>query len=312
VTLTILLAMLGLVMLYYGGVFLVRGSSGLALRFGLSPLAVGLTVVAFGTSVPELLVSLDAAISGADGISVGNVIGSNIANIALILGVAALISPMVVQSKVIAVDVPIMIFASVLLIVVLMGGYVSRAEGAILALALVVYVWMTLRMAKASEGEAMMQNNKNSELPGARKMAVRIIIGLAVLFVGAHVLVISAVKLATMLHVSQAAIGLTVVAVGTSLPELATTIVASLKRHGDLALGNVLGSNCFNIFGVLGLTATIHPLQSGAISWVDLGLMAGLAVFLGAILFRRRLLNRAQGVFLVSVFVAYTIWTLAA
>jgi len=304
--------MLGLVMLYYGGVFLVRGSSGLALRFGLSPLAVGLTVVAFGTSVPELLVSLDAAISGADGISVGNVIGSNIANIALILGVAALISPMVVQSKVIAVDVPIMIFASVLLIVVLMGGYVSRAEGAILALALVVYVWMTLRMAKASEGEAMMQNNKNSELPGARKMAVRIIIGLAVLFVGAHVLVISAVKLATMLHVSQAAIGLTVVAVGTSLPELATTIVASLKRHGDLALGNVLGSNCFNIFGVLGLTATIHPLQSGAISWVDLGLMAGLAVFLGAILFRRRLLNRAQGVFLVSVFVAYTIWTLAA
>ncbi|HKJ18709.1 MAG TPA: calcium/sodium antiporter [Xanthomonadales bacterium] len=311
-TLTILLAMLGLVMLYYGGVFLVRGSSGLALRFGLSPLAVGLTVVAFGTSVPELLVSLDAAISGADGISVGNVIGSNIANIALILGVAALISPMVVQSKVIAVDVPIMIFASVLLIVVLMGGYVSRAEGAILALALVVYVWMTLRMAKASEGEAMMQNNKNSELPGARKMAVRIIIGLAVLFVGAHVLVISAVKLATMLHVSQAAIGLTVVAVGTSLPELATTIVASLKRHGDLALGNVLGSNCFNIFGVLGLTATIHPLQSGAISWVDLGLMAGLAVFLGAILFRRRLLNRAQGVFLVSVFVAYTIWTLAA
>jgi len=304
--------MLGLVMLYYGGVFLVRGSSGLALRFGLSPLAVGLTVVAFGTSVPELLVSLDAAISGADGISVGNVIGSNIANIALILGVAALISPMVVQSKVIAVDVPIMIFASVLLIVVLMGGYVSRAEGAILALALVVYVWMTLRMAKASEGEAMMQNNKNSELPGARKMAVRIIIGLAVLFVGAHVLVISAVKLATMLHVSQAAIGLTVVAVGTSLPELATTIVASLKRHGDLALGNVLGSNCFNIFGVLGLTATIHPLQSGAISWVDLGLMAGLAVFLGALLIRRRLLNRAQGVFLVSVFVAYTIWTLAA
>lgn len=309
---TILQASVGLFFLYLGGDFLVRGSSALALRFGLSPLAVGLTVVAFGTSVPELLVSLDAAIAGANGISVGNIVGSNIANIALILGIAALLSPMAVESRVISVDLPITLFASLFLILVLVGGYVSRAEGAFLAMALVAYVWITLRLARESNGSPEDTGADGSTAVGIRKLVVLIGAGLLVLFVGAHLLVIAAVELATMMHVSQAAIGLTVVAVGTSLPELATTIVASLKRQGDIALGNVLGSNCFNIFGVLGLTAVIHPLQSAAISLIDLGLMAGLAVFLGVMLMHRLYIGRVHGVLLVAVFVVYTTWRLAA
>jgi cation:H+ antiporter len=310
---SIAMALTGLLLLYFGGDFLVRGSSGLALRFGLSHLAVGLTVVSFGTSIPELLVSVDAALSGANDISVGNVVGSNIANIALILGIAALIRPMFVESKVLGVDLPIMLVASLLLIIVLFGGIVSRLEGALLASALFLYVWMTLRRAKESDEDApLIQGDErlSSSRPG--KLVLLIISGLVLLFGGAHLLVVSAVELATLLHISQAAIGLTVVAVGTSLPELATTIVASLKGQGDIALGNVVGSNSFNIFGVLGLTAILHPLESGEISWLDLGLMAGLAFFIGALLLHRLFLNRFHGAILVTTFIIYTAWRLTA
>ncbi len=304
-------AVVGLFFLYLGGDFLVRGSAGLALRFGLSPLAVGLTVVAFGTSVPELLVSLDAALSGANEISVGNVVGSNIANIALILGIAALITPMLVESKVIGVDLPIMVVASLVLVLMLVGGFVSRNEGIVLVLALVAYIWITLRLARESS-DAAAEAVDGALRAGTKKQVALIALGLGVLFVGAHLLVVSAVALATMFEVTQAAIGLTVVAVGTSLPELATTIVASLKRQGDIALGNVLGSNCFNIFGVLGLTALVHPLESGEISWIDLGLMAGLALFIGALLLHRLFLNRIHGVILLSIFTVYSVWRLTA
>jgi cation:H+ antiporter len=310
---SIAMALTGLLLLYFGGDFLVRGSSGLALRFGLSHLAVGLTVVSFGTSIPELLVSVDAALSGANDISVGNVVGSNIANIALILGIAALIRPKFVESKVLGVDLPIMLVASLLLIIVLFGGIVSRLEGALLASALFLYVWMTLRRAKESDEDApLIQGDErlSSSRPG--KLVLLIISGLVLLFGGAHLLVVSAVELATLLHISQAAIGLTVVAVGTSLPELATTIVASLKGQGDIALGNVVGSNSFNIFGVLGLTAILHPLESGEISWLDLGLMAGLAFFIGALLLHRLFLNRFHGAILVTTFIIYTAWRLTA
>lgn len=310
-TLSIALGAVGLVMLYFGGDFLVRGSSNLALRFGLSPLAVGLTVVAFGTSVPELLVSLDAALAGASGISVGNVVGSNIANVALILGIAALICPMVVESKVIGVDLPIMVIASFLLILVLIGGFVSRGEGLVLAMGLILYVGLTLRLARESDDDVVAESaSAVSQTTG--KLALLIVLGLAILFVGAHLLVVSAVELATMLNISEAAIGLTVVAVGTSLPELATTIVASLKKQGDIALGNVIGSNTFNIFGVLGFTAAIQPLKSEAISWVDLGLMAALAVAIGALLLHRLYINRMHGGILVLVFIVYTVWRLTA
>lgn len=303
---------IGLVLLFVGGEFLVRGASGLAFRFGLSRLAIGLTVVAFGTSVPELLVSVDAALSGANDLSVGNVVGSNIANIALILGLAALLRPMVVESKVLGVDVPIMILVSLILVSMLGSGYVTRFEGICLVGGLGLYLWMTFQLARtpSTPGESP-ESDYLVPTGHVGKFLALIAAGLGMLFVGADLLVVAAIELATWLQISQAAIGLTVVAVGTSLPELATTVIASARREGDLAIGNVVGSNAFNILGVLGITATVRPLESGEINSLDLGLMGALAVLLGALLLRRLYLGRIHGAILVAVFLAYTIWRLS-
>jgi cation:H+ antiporter len=292
---------------------LVRGASGLAARFGISSLAIGLTVVAFGTSAPELLVSLDAAFSGANDISVGNVVGSNIANIALILGLAAMFRPIAVHSRLLRVDIPIMIFVSLALLAVIAGGGVTRLEGLMLATGLAAYVYLTLRHARAEAGLAEQPSvpSPAGAAPKVVKSVVWVVLGLSLLFLGAQLLVAAAGDRATVLPDSQAAIGRTVVAVGTSLPELATTIVACIKRHGDIAIGNVIGSNIFNILGVLGVTALFHPLEAGEISWLDLGLMAGLAGLLGIVLFNRLTLNRKHGVIFLVVFVAYTVWTLS-
>lgn len=309
---SVLLVFVGLLLLFFGGELLVRGASGLAHRFGLSPLAIGLTVVAFGTSAPELLVSLDAAFSGANDISVGNVVGSNIANIALILGIAAMLRPMIVESRVLGVDLPVMVFATLLLLVVIAGGFVSRFEGIVLASGLGAYLLLTFRHAR-SESASTQALEAIPAMPGSgtARLWLFIAVGLAMLFGGAHLLVGAAVELAIQLNVSQAAIGLTVVAVGTSLPELATTVVASIKRQGDIAIGNVVGSNTFNILGVLGLTAAVHPLESGDIRWLDLGLMTGLAILLGVLLWHRLFLTRVHGAILLIVFVAYTVWRLS-
>ena len=308
---TIALCGLGLILLYYGGDFLVRGASGLALRFGLSPLAIGLTVVAFGTSVPELMVSIDAAVSGANDISVGNVVGSNIANIALILGLAALLRPMLVESKIIGVDLPIMILLSLVLFAILAGGVVARWEGILLAAGLIFYVWLTFNQARSSlpSGQSATEVFAAPAF-GIPRLALLIAVSLLLLFGGAHLLVVSAIKLAVELNLSQAAIGLTIVALGTSLPELATTVVASIKREGDIAIGNVIGSNTFNILGVLGVTAVVNPLETGEINWIDLGLMAGLAVLLGALLLHRLYLTRLHGAVFLAIYLSYTVWRL--
>ncbi len=310
--LTTIQGIAGLALLYFGGAMLVRGASGMALRFGLSPLAVGLTVVAFGTSTPELLVSVDAAVSGANDISVGNVVGSNIANIALILGVAAAIRPMMVESKVIGVDLPVMVLATLSMLIMMWAGVITRLEGLILVAGLVLYVWLTIRQARA---ESSPPDISADAVPAARtsgpgKLIALVMGGLALLSGGAHLLVVSAVALATAMNVSQAAIGLTVVAVGTSLPEFATTVVAGIKNEGDIAIGNVIGSNTFNILGVLGLTAIVRPLEWGDINWLDLGLMSGLAVVLGALLLHRLFINRTHGVILLVIFISYTAWRL--
>lgn len=308
---SVVLASVGLFLLFFGGELLVRGAAGLALRFGLSPLAIGLTVVAFGTSAPELLVSLDAAFSGANDISVGNVVGSNIANIALILGIAAVLRPMIVESRVLGVDLPVMLVATLLLLVVIAGGFVSRLEGIVLVSGLGAYVLLTFRHARSeSASTGALEAIPTMPWSGTARLWLFIAVGLVMLFGGAHLLVGAAVKLAMQLNVSQAAIGLTVVAVGTSLPELATTVVAAIKRQGDIAIGNVVGSNTFNILGVLGITAVVHPLESGDIRWLDLGVMTGLAILLGVLLWRRLFLTRVHGAILLIVFVAYTVWRL--
>jgi cation:H+ antiporter len=312
-TWTLLQTAAGLAMLYFGGESLVRGASALAARLGVSALAIGLTVVAFGTSTPELVVSLDAALSGANDISVGNVVGSNIANIALILGLASLIRPVLVEAKVVRIDAPIMIVASLGSIGVLANGTVSRVEGALLVSCLVAYVGFTSWQARR-ESSAVREEfaSAAAEAPAKAWVATLLVVaGLALLVAGGHALVAAAVELATALGVGQAAIGLTIVAVGTSLPELATSVIAALRGQGDIAVGNVVGSNIFNILGVLGITAGVRPLHPGGITWLDLSVMVALAGALALMLVGRRL-GRTEGALLLASFVGYTSWLLAA
>jgi len=304
---TIAQAGLGLLTLYFGGEWLVRGATALAMRLGVSPLAIGLTVVAFGTSLPELVVSIDASLSGASDISVGNVVGSNIANIALILGIATVLRPAVVEAKVVRFDAPLVVLVSCLLAAVLFNGVATPLEGGLMLLGLIVYTVFTFW--EASRETETIRDEFASAAPEAHAgIAVSlglVGVGLALLMGGGRLLVISAVDLATALGVSQAVIGLTIVAVGTSLPELVTSVVASLRGQGDIAIGNVVGSNLFNILGILGTTAIIAPLGRGNVGWSDVGAMCGLAALLAVLLFARRRLGRVEGALFLVCYVVY-------
>ena len=272
----------GLVLLFFGAEGLIRGSSNLAIKMGITPLVVGLTVVAFGTSTPELVVSLKAALSANSSISLGNVIGSNIANIALILGVAALIRPLDVHAKVIMREIPIMIGFSILLLLLLIDGELGLFDGLIFVFAIVIYTVVNVIMArkeKNAEVDSEFTEGLKSKL-GIPISIFLMIAGLGLLIFGANLFVQSAVAIAKMFNVSDAIIGLTIVAIGTSLPELITSIVAAYKKEADIAIGNVVGSNIFNILGILGITALIIPISSVGISNIDLGVMLFTAIIL--------------------------------
>ena len=300
----------GLALLYAGGESLVRGSASLALRARVSPLVVGLTVVALGTSSPELLVSLQAAFAERDTIAVSNVIGSNICNIALILGISALIRPMKVQTQLIRLDVPIVIGGSLLMVALLYDGAVGRIEGGFLSLGLVSYVAFNLYQARKEKVE--IQEALSAAIPERKRTAwvdvVMVLAGVGMLVFGADLFVDGAVALAQRLGVSSAVIGLTVVAFGTSLPELATSIVAAFRDESDLAIGNAVGSNIFNVFGILGVTALVHPLTTQGIGLIDLGVMTFVAFLLLPLIRSEYRLSRWEGALLLSVYGGYVIY----
>lgn len=301
---------LGAALLFAGAEGLVRGASSLARRFGLSPLVIGLTVLAFGTSMPELVVSVSAALEGASAIAVGNVVGSNIGNIALILGITALIRPPSVQAQVVKVDVPVMIGVSLLVVVLLNDGILGRLEGAVLVAGLLGYIGFQLVAARKEPGAV--QDEFDEGVPpvsGSPLVDVLLVLGgLGLLVLGARWLVRGAVTLAESFGVPDAVIGLTVVAIGTSLPELATSVVAALRGEGDLAVGNVVGSNIFNLLGILGIAAVVHPLSSAGIGPVDLGVMLGLTVLLLPLMRWGLRVNRWEGGALVAVYCAYMVY----
>lgn len=317
---TDLLQILGaLVLLCLGGEALVRGAQGLGARLGLSALSMGLTIVAFGTSAPELVVSLEAARAGAGEIALGNVIGSNIANIALILGLSALVRPLRVSGRLVRAETPLMVVVSLALLAILWDGVASRLEGALLVAGLLAFVVLTLRAARRAPdvfAEAVPGGSPGDQVeaagqPGAGLSLGLVVVGLSLLVVGGQLLVAAAVSLASGLGIGQAAIGLTVVAVGTSLPEMATSIVAGLRSQGDIAVGNVVGSNLFNILGILGLCALIAPLRMGAIGSVDLLVLVGTAIALSLWLRRHQILGRGAGALLLLSWLAYTTHLLA-
>ncbi len=308
----LLLIGIGSLLLYAGAEALVRGSASLALRLGVTPLAVGLVVVAFGTSSPELTVSIKAALAGNSAISLGNVIGSNICNIALILGLAALVRPIRVQVQVVRREVPIMIGVTALLWLFLLDGTLSRLEGSILILGLLGYVVFSFISARREHSRLQVSNGTEDVSGMSRHLWLDVLLvvgGLGVLILGTDIFLDGALSLAGLLGLSQAVIGLSVVAVGTSLPELATSIVASIRNEGDIAVGNVVGSNVFNILAILGIAALIMPLRATGFQVQDYLILMATSVAVLPLMRTDWRLDRWEGALLLGAYIFY-IWSL--
>ncbi len=307
-----LLLMVGVVLLYLGGEVLVGGAAHLARALGISPLVIGLTVVAFATSAPELCATLIAVLHGAPALSLGNVFGSNIANVALILGLAAIIRPLAGQDRFLRREIPILIGVAVIPLWLLRDGVVSRIEGMVMVLLLVAYVVHLLREGRPS---AIALEEVEEELAEAARpwwlSALAVAVGLGMLVWGADILVSSATTLARAIGISERVIGLTLVAFGTSLPELASSLAAARRREGDIVLGNIVGSNIFNVLCVLGVTAMVRPI-AGDPAAVRIDLLVGLALSLALVpmlLFGRRLyLGRFEGFVLLAAYGTYVGW----
>jgi cation:H+ antiporter len=296
---TYVLFVAGLVALFFGGELLVRGASGVARHFRLSPMVIGLTVVGFGTSAPELLVSLQAAMEGQPAIAIGNVVGSNIANILLILGISALIAPLLIPVVKLWRDLAFMLAATAILWGMLLDGVVTRLEGGLLLAGLVAFL-VTAFITGKSEPETV------EPLPPQWQSWAMTIAGLIVLVIGARLLVDSATTIARTYGISEAIIGLTIVAVGTSLPELATSVVAAYRKQTEIAVGNIVGSNIFNIFGILGLTALIAPIPAEArFAAIDMPWSMGAAMGLTLLAAVLGGLPRAAGIALLAAYGAY-------
>lgn len=303
----------GFVVLVFGADWLVKGASRLALAAGIAPLVVGLTVVAFGTSAPELAVSVTSALGGEADLAVGNVVGSNIANVLLILGVSALVAPLVVHQQLIRLDVPIMVGASVLFYVLVVDGSLSLWDGALLSACIIAYVVFLIVESRAEKNAAVLAEydeltEEASQPHSALGNVAWLVVGMVGLIAGSQLLVIGAVSVATTLGVSELVIGLTVLAIGTSLPELATSIIAAYKGERDIAVGNVVGSNIFNVLSVLGFTGIASwgqvAVSADAIR-VDIPIMIGVALLCLPMFRGGYEITRAKGALFVATYVYY-------
>ena len=298
----------GLILLYFGANWLVQGAITLALHLGLSPLIVGLTVVALGTSVPEALVSVQAAIGHQGGIALGNVIGSNILNIALILGLSAFFNPLKVDSHLVKADVPLLAGATFMLVVLLEDFHISRMEGAFLLLCIVGYVAgniMTVKRTSPEENKIEGVEVPEDHSKNLWRDISFLFIGLIALAFGSNFLVTGAVDLARILGLSEALIGLTIVSIGTGTPEMATALMAAYRKRADLAIGNAVGSNLFNIMFVLGIAALVAPLDGKGISSIDLYVMLGVTILLLPTVWTGRILDRKEGFLFLAIYVGY-------
>ncbi|WP_228243038.1 calcium/sodium antiporter [Porphyrobacter sp. GA68] len=302
----------GLILLALGGELLVRGSVGLARRLGVSPLLAGLVIVGFGTSTPELSTSVQAALAGSPGIAIGNVVGSNIANILFILGLSALVLPLAVNRAAFRRDALALGGSTLLCAAAILFGSLGRLSGALLVACLFAYVIWAYRAERAAtdpegqrhEAEAA---DTTPAIAAALPLALMVVAGLAAAIFGAGLLVDAAIVLAGNLGVSQSVIGLTVVAVGTSLPELIACLVAVARKHADVALGNIVGSNIYNVLGILGVTALIEPLSvPPEIAQFDIWVLLGVTALLLAQLRSGWTVSRAEGGLLLTLFIGYT------
>ncbi len=313
--LAIIWLVVGAGLILWGADRLTDGSAAIARRLGVSDLVVGLTVIAFGTSTPELAISLMSALKGSSAMAIGNVVGSNIFNVLAIIGITAMLRPIHVGRSLMLNEIPLVFLSAVALLAIGLQPEVSRTDGILLLLFFAIFMRYVLAQAKSGDGpdaapamaeEAKAENKKEMKAWAA---VAWVIVGLACLVFGGDRFVAGASAIASAMGVSDAIIGLTIVAVGTSLPELAASIAAALKGHPDMALGNVIGSNIFNIFMVLGLTATVCPLPFGGITMLDLWVLTGACglFWLFGRIIGRHTITRLEGTLMLACYVAYTI-----
>ena len=313
---TILMLIAGLVLLVAGAEVLVKGASRIALMFGLSPLVIGLTIVAYGTSSPELMVSIQSSLAGQPDIALGNVVGSNIFNVLLILGVSALITPLVVAQQLIRLDVPILIGISCLTLMFGLDGKISRVDGAIFLMGIILYTTFLLIQSRKERNPEVTEEYEreygDATVRSPQKIAINIgfvVVGLGLLVLGSKFLVDSSIAIARSFGISELVIGLTLVAAGTSLPELATSFVASIRGERDIAVGNVIGSNIFNILAVLGgssLFSSEGLTVSASALRFDIPVMIAVAVICLPVFITGQLIARWEGLLFLSYYVAYT------
>ncbi len=307
---TIILLITGLVILIVGGDYLVKGSSSIALRLRISPLVVGLTIVAFGTSAPELLISVQSALKGSPDLAMGNVIGSNICNLALVLGLTAVINPVKVQPDSVRIDWPMTMGASILMYLLVREGYLDFYEGLLFIAILVIYLIFIIRKSrkdiKISNTLKMETDIPDAPSKQIKKDLVFILLGCVGLYYGSEWFVGSAKELAIKIGVSERVVGLTVVAIGTSVPEMVTSAVASYKGQTDLALGNLMGSNIFNILSILGITSLITRIHiSDAILDNDIIWMLLVTLMVLPLMIIRKEVGRTDGIILLAIYLIY-------
>ena len=309
----LLLVAAGLVLLFIGGEGLVRGSVAIAERLGISKLLIGLVIVGFGTSTPELLVSVNAALDGAPEIALGNVVGSNIANVLLIVGVAAVIAPVMGWQRTAVREALVATLVSLVAFALVQGAVITRFEGIAMLVVLAGYLlssyWMERRDREARTFRHEAEEFEDIPLPRPWLAPVLALGGIAALVYGADMLVEGAVNIARDFGVPDAVIGLSLVAIGTSLPELATAIVAAIRRHSDVVLGNVIGSNIFNVLAILGVTVVIQPIEvSARFREIDTPVMLGASLLLLFLLFAKRSIGRIWGVLMLAAYAAYMVF----
>lgn len=319
---TLLLGLAGLVLLVGGGELLVRGASKIAVAAGLSPLVVGLTVVAFGTSAPELAVSSQAALSGRADLAMGNVVGSNIFNVLFILGLSAVITPLAVHVRLVRREIPLMIGSAVLLLLLGLDGDIGRWDGILLLAGAVGYAAWTVRAsrreerdARTVEGRAPDRETGTDDRKAILLSAVFVLAGLGLLVLGAEWLVDAAVEGARSLGIDEFTIGVTIVAAGTSLPEVAASVIAAIRSERDIAVGNVVGSNLFNVLGILGIAALLAPdglgVAAGALRF-DVPVMIAVSVACLPVLFTGWTISRLEGLIFLAYYCAYVAYLLLA
>lgn len=295
----------GILMVLWGAGKLTDGATSIAAKMNIPPMIIGLTVVAMGTSMPEFFVSFVSALKGTSDLAVGNVVGSNIFNTMLIVGTTALVTPMVIAKSTVKKDIPFAVLASAMLLPMAIDGSISRIDAAVLFAVFIAFMLYTVRSAKKEKDSG--NEDEVKEMPVWRAVAF-FVLGLACLIVGSNLFVDGATTVASLLGVSEAVIGLTVVAGGTSLPELATSVVAARKGQCAIAMGNVIGSNVFNILMILGITGMIHPMSIIGITRLDLTVMQLSIILLWIFSFTKYTVARWEGGLLVALFLAYMTW----